>query len=200
MNRIGRCFTLLLRLSVLAVGLVFFGKAFAAQNPRRTVDPSQPQTSSTPATQPPTELQQLERENQYLREILWRGSGRTIPFPQATVKGELSEQQRREQLIEENQHLAEMVLLSLPVPNLQRKADTNTEMSWMPAILALFGSLVVVLMGMWLNTKALSNQLDALRAEMKQGLAEFRIEMLTPIQEIKRRVERLEEQRGLFRP
>jgi len=47
---------------------------------------------------------------------------------------------------------------------------------WMPAILALFGSLMVVVVTAWLNTKVLSSQMDALRAEMKQGLAEFRLE------------------------
>jgi hypothetical protein len=64
---------------------------------------------------------------------------------------------------------------------------------WMPAILALFGSLLVVVFTAWLNTKALSSQIEgadkklsaqidaidkklsaqieALRAEMRQGFA-----------------------------
>jgi hypothetical protein len=78
---------------------------------------------------------------------------------------------------------------------------------WMPAILAMFGSLMVVVITAWLNTKALSSQIDAvraeidvLRAEMKQGFAELRLEFHKEISELSRRVERLEEQRGLVRP
>ena len=54
---------------------------------------------------------------------------------------------------------------------------------WMPAVLALFGSLIVVVITAWLNTKALTarietvrTELNALRAEMKQGFAELRVE------------------------
>jgi len=93
---------------------------------------------------------------------------------------------------------------------------------WMPAILALFGSLLVVVFTAWLNTKALSAQIEgvdkkltaqiegvdrkltaqieALRAEMRQGFAELRLDFHTEISELTRRVERLEEQRGLVRP
>ena len=81
----------------------------------------------------------------------------------------------------------------------------------MPAVLALFGSLVVVVITAWLNTKALTAQIEAvraemmgqmnsLRAEMKQGFAELRLEFHKEISELSRRVERLEEQRGLVRP
>ena len=38
----------------------------------------------------------------------------------------------------------------------------QTVQTWMPAILALFGSLMVVVITAWLNTKALSAQIDAL--------------------------------------
>jgi hypothetical protein len=71
---------------------------------------------------------------------------------------------------------------------------------WMPAILALFGSLLVVVITAWLNTKALFSQIDALRAEMKQNHAELRLEINSKITTVEHRVERLEEQRGLFRP
>jgi hypothetical protein len=71
---------------------------------------------------------------------------------------------------------------------------------WMPAILSLFGSLLVVVVTAWLNTKALSSQIDLLRAEMKQMFAEFRLEIHANLTDLKHRVERLEEQRGLVRP
>jgi hypothetical protein len=62
----------------------------------------------------------------------------------------------------------------------------------MPAILSLFGSLLVVVVTGWLNTKALSSQIDLLRAEMKQSFAEFRLEIHSDMVDVKRRVERLE--------
>ena len=82
---------------------------------------------------------------------------------------------------------------------------------WMPAILALFGSLLVVVLTAWLNTKALSAQIEgvdkkltaqieALRTETRQGFAELRLDFHTEISQLTRRVERLEEQRGLVRP
>jgi hypothetical protein len=75
-------------------------------------------------------------------------------------------------------------------------------MPWMPAILALFGSLIVVVITAWLNTRALSSQIDAVRAEIKQNFAEFRLEIHRDLVDIHHRVERLEEERpgGLFRP
>ena len=93
---------------------------------------------------------------------------------------------------------------------------------WMPAILALFGSLLVVVFTAWLNTrmlstqidgvdkelsaqidavdKKLSAQMDASRAETKQGFTELRLEFHTELSALTRRIERLEEQRGLLRP
>ena len=82
----------------------------------------------------------------------------------------------------------------------------QTVQTWMPAILALFGSLMVVVITAWLNTKALSAQIDALRAEMsalraemRQHIAEAELRITKEILELKSRVERLEEQRGLIR-
>jgi len=61
-------------------------------------------------------------------------------------------------------------------------ADMNqTVQPWMPAILALFGSLMVVVITAWLNTKALSAQIDALRAEMKQHIAEAELRIIKEI-------------------
>ena len=82
---------------------------------------------------------------------------------------------------------------------------------WMPAILALFGSLLVVVFTAWLNTKALSARIDgvdkkltaqieALCAETRQGFAELRLDFRTVISPLTRRVERLEELRSLVRP
>jgi hypothetical protein len=98
---------------------------------------------------------------------------------------------------------------------------------WMPPILSMLTTLIVVVFTAWLNTKALSAQIEAvrseigstkaelrsemgglrseieaLRAEMKQGFAELRLEFHTEISALSRRVERLEETRqgGLFRP
>jgi len=94
----------------------------------------------------------------------------------------------------------------------------QTVQPWMPAILALFGSLMVVVITAWLNTKALSAQIDAvraeikalrvelhvemnaLRAEMKQQIAEAELRITREILELKSRVERLEEQRLIRQP
>ena len=78
---------------------------------------------------------------------------------------------------------------------------------WMPAILALFGSLIVVSFTAWINTRAILAQtdalrahIDALRAEFKKDLAEFELRLNTRFSALERRIERLEEQRGLVRP
>ncbi len=84
--------------------------------------------------------------------------------------------------------------------------------AWMPPILALFGSLMVVSFTAWLNTPAVSAQIDALRGEMKgqidalraemgQGFADLELRLTMLISNLAHRVERLEEQRGgLVRP
>jgi hypothetical protein len=90
---------------------------------------------------------------------------------------------------------------------------------WMPAVLSLFGTLIVVVLTAWLNTRMLSAQVEALRselrgemaalraethgeigalrAEVKQGFAELRLEFHTQISELAHRVERLEDRIGL---
>ncbi len=77
----------------------------------------------------------------------------------------------------------------------------------MPAVLSLFGVLIIVVLTTWLNTRALSAQIeavnsriDALRAEMKQAIAELELRLTKQIVELANRVERLEEARGLVRP
>ena len=51
----------------------------------------------------------------------------------------------------------------------------------------------------WLNTKTLSAQIEAMRAEMKQHIAEAELRITKEIIEVRARVERLEEQRGRSR-
>ena len=70
---------------------------------------------------------------------------------------------------------------------------------WMPAILALFGSLIVVVLTARINTSMLSTHIDALRSEMKQGFAELELRLTKQILGLDHRIERLEEQRRLIR-
>lgn len=80
----------------------------------------------------------------------------------------------------------------------------------MPAILALFGSLIVVVLTAWVNTRTLSSQIEtvnaridantnllsaqieALRSETKRGFAELELRLTKQIMELDHRVERLE--------
>ena len=93
---------------------------------------------------------------------------------------------------------------------------------WMPAVLSLFGTLIVVVLTAWLNTRTLSAQIDSvrkeldsmrnelraelrgeiqsMRAEMKQSLAELELRLTKQIMELAQRIERLEETRPLVRP
>ncbi|MGO9271754.1 MAG: hypothetical protein ACLQOO_16070 [Terriglobia bacterium] len=89
---------------------------------------------------------------------------------------------------------------------------------WMPTVLSLLATLIVVVFTAWLNTRALSAQMESLRreldakmeslrreldakielmrAEMKQGFADLRLEFHTQISDLAHRVERLEERPG----
>ena len=58
-------------------------------------------------------------------------------------------------------------------------AVNDSALYWMPAILALFGSLIVVVITAWLNTRALSAQIEALRAEVRGEMGTVRAEMGT---------------------
>jgi len=71
---------------------------------------------------------------------------------------------------------------------------------WMPAVLALFGTLIVVVFTAWLNSRMLAAKVDALRAEMKQAIAELELRLSKQIMELGQRIDRLEEARGLVRP
>ena len=82
---------------------------------------------------------------------------------------------------------------------------------WMPAVLSLFGTLSVVMLTAWLNTRMLSVQVesgrDELRSEMKameerigRQLAELELRLSKQIMELSQWVERLEEARGLVQP
>jgi len=64
----------------------------------------------------------------------------------------------------------------------------QTVQPWMPAILALFGSLMVVVITAWLNTKALSAQIDAVRAEIKALRVELHVEMNALRAEMKQQI------------
>ena len=81
---------------------------------------------------------------------------------------------------------------------------------WMPAILALFGSLIVVVLTAWINTRMLSAQIEAVRSgcaprlkpcapKCGKGFAELELRLTKQIIELDHRIERLEEQRGLIR-
>ena len=77
----------------------------------------------------------------------------------------------------------------------------NTQVQlWLPVFVSLFGTFITVVITAWLSTKSLSAQIEALRAEMKQGFAELRLEFHRELAALTQRVERIEEQRGLVRP
>jgi hypothetical protein len=67
--------------------------------------------------------------------------------------------------------------------------------AWMPAILALFGSLIVVVLTAWINTRMLSAQIEAVRSEIgtlrtetRQGLAELELRLTKQIMELDHRL------------
>jgi hypothetical protein len=73
-------------------------------------------------------------------------------------------------------------------------------------VATLLGTMLVVMLGVYLQNRAnerlgdkLGAQIDALRAEFKQQLAELELRLTKQILEFARRIERLEESRGLIR-
>jgi hypothetical protein len=73
-------------------------------------------------------------------------------------------------------------------------------------VVTLLGTMLVVMLGVYLQNRAnerlsdkLGAQIDALRAEFKQGLAELELRLTKQIMELAHRIERLEEARGLIR-
>jgi hypothetical protein len=73
-------------------------------------------------------------------------------------------------------------------------------------VATLLGTMLVVMLGVYLQNRSyervsdkLSAQIEALRAEFKQQLAELELRLTKQIMELAHRVERLEESRGLIR-
>ena len=73
-------------------------------------------------------------------------------------------------------------------------------------VATLLGTMLIVILGVYLQNRSserigekLSAQIDALRAEFKQQLAELELRITKQIMELAHRVERLEEARGLIR-
>ncbi len=66
-------------------------------------------------------------------------------------------------------------------------------------VATLLGTMLVVMLGVSLQNRALERAVDLLRAELKQQLAEIELRITKQILELVHRVERLEESRGLIR-
>ena len=63
----------------------------------------------------------------------------------------------------------------------------------------LLGTMLVVMLGVYLQNPALERAVDLIRAEVKQQLAEIELRITKQLLELVHRVERLEETRGLIR-
>jgi hypothetical protein len=61
------------------------------------------------------------------------------------------------------------------------------------------GTMLVVMLGVYLQNRAFERAVDLLRAEFKQQFAELELRLTKLILELTHRVERLEEERGLVR-
>jgi hypothetical protein len=73
-------------------------------------------------------------------------------------------------------------------------------------VATLLGTMLVVMLGVYLQNRSIERlgekfgaQLDAVRAEFKQELAELELRLTKQIMELAHRIERLEESRGLIR-
>jgi sensor domain CHASE-containing protein len=66
-------------------------------------------------------------------------------------------------------------------------------------IATLLGTMLVVMLGVYLQNRSLERSTDLLRAELKQYLAEIELRITKQILELGHRVERLEDTRGLIR-
>jgi hypothetical protein len=73
-------------------------------------------------------------------------------------------------------------------------------------VATLLGTMPVVMLGVYLQNRAnerlgdrLAAQIETLRAEFKQQLAEFELRLTKQILDLIRRIDRLEESRGLIR-
>ena len=73
-------------------------------------------------------------------------------------------------------------------------------------VATLLGTMLVVMLGVYLQNRSLERAVDllraeigALRAEVKQQIAELELRLTKQIMELAHRIERLEEARGLIR-
>ena len=66
-------------------------------------------------------------------------------------------------------------------------------------VASLLGTMLVVMLGVYLQNRALERAVDSIRAEMKQYIAEVELRITKQILELTHRIERLEEARGLIR-
>lgn len=66
-------------------------------------------------------------------------------------------------------------------------------------VATLLGTMLVVMLGVYLQNRALERAVDLVRAEIREHIAELKLEVLTHISQLDHRVERLEELRGLIR-
>jgi CHASE1-domain containing sensor protein len=82
---------------------------------------------------------------------------------------------------------------------------------WLPPMLTLLGTLIAVVFAAWVNnrmmdassrslearmeanSRALEAKIEALRAEMRQGFAEIRLEFHTALSALEHRLERVDE-------
>ncbi len=73
-------------------------------------------------------------------------------------------------------------------------------------VATLLGTMLIVMLGVYLQNRSierlsekLSAQIETVRAEFKQQLAELELRLTKQIMELAHRIERLEESRGLIR-
>ncbi len=66
-------------------------------------------------------------------------------------------------------------------------------------VATLLGTMLVVMLGVYLQNRALERAVDLLRADIRQQLAELELRLTKQILDVEHRVERLEEARGLIR-
>jgi hypothetical protein len=65
-------------------------------------------------------------------------------------------------------------------------------------VATLLGTMLVVMLGVYLQNRSLERAVDLLRAEFKQQLAELELRLTKLILDLTHRVERIEESRGLI--
>jgi hypothetical protein len=65
-------------------------------------------------------------------------------------------------------------------------------------VATLLGTMLVVMLGVYLQNRSLERAVDLMRAEFKQQLAELELRLTRLILDLTHRVERLEETRGLI--